>query len=84
MALDTRDIVGWIREHCLVAEPERELTPDAPLLDDGILDSIQIMQLVSFVEEQAQVTVPLDEIVPESFETARSIAAMVARIAARR
>lgn len=52
--------------------------PDEPLLE-GLVDSTSMLRLVLFVEERFGVRVEDDELVPENFETVRSLAAFVER-----
>jgi len=80
MKLETRDIVQWIRANCLEGDPSTTLGEDTPLLDAPLLDSMQIMLLVGFLEEQIGGSVPLEEVVPENFETPGTIAALAARL----
>jgi acyl carrier protein len=54
------------------------LLPDEPLLD-GLVDSTSMLRLVLFVEERFGVRVEDDELVPENFETVRSLAEFVDR-----
>jgi len=52
------------------------LGPDEPLLD-GALDSVDVLRLVVFVEERYEVKIEDDELVPENFETLRSLGALL-------
>jgi acyl carrier protein len=51
---------------------------DDGLLGDGIIDSMGVMQLVSFVEETLGVAIDDEEIVPENFASLRALAKLVA------
>ena len=53
------------------------LTPDEPLLN-GALDSIDVLRLVVFVEERYNMRIEDDELIPENFETVRSLATLLA------
>ncbi|MFN0150347.1 MAG: acyl carrier protein [bacterium] len=53
------------------------LKDDDSLLEKGILDSIQIVKLTTFLEETFGITVGDDELVPENFETIASLARYV-------
>lgn len=77
--LDTPDIIDWIRDNCLHGDRDALLADDTPLLDDGVLDSMHIMLLVSYLEEQLDVSLPLEDVVPENFETPAAVAALAAR-----
>jgi len=54
------------------------ILPDEPLLD-GLIDSTSMLRLVLFIEERFGVRVEDDELVPENFETIRSLAEFVER-----
>jgi acyl carrier protein len=50
---------------------------DDALLTEGILDSMGVMQVVSFVEETFGIVVDDRDIVPENFQSLRAIADLV-------
>lgn len=54
------------------------LSPRDSLLEEGILDSMFMLQLIAFLEERFSITIDADEIVPEHFETLERIAELVA------
>lgn len=58
---------------------KRGVSDDENLLDSGIVDSLGILDLVSFIEQEFNVTVSDDELVPENFKSIRSLAAFVQR-----
>jgi acyl carrier protein len=45
------------------------LTDDASLIDSGVLDSLQLVRVVSFLEDTFGVTIPDEEIIPKNFES---------------
>lgn len=55
-----------------------ELTADYHLIENGVIDSLGIFQIVTFLEEDIGITIEDDELVPENFSTISSIAAMAA------
>ena len=55
---------------------------DSPILEMGLLDSLQIMQLISTLEEHEDVSIPLEEVVEENFVTPAAVNAMLTRIKA--
>lgn len=60
----------------LVDKPELlPLMNDTPLLESGILDSLSVLKLVLFLEEQYGTVVAPDELIPENFETIDAICA---------
>lgn len=56
------------------------LSEDEPLLGSGIIDSLGIMRLVSYIEEEFGVEVPEDQLVPEHFRTVTALAQFVDRL----
>ncbi len=52
-------------------------SPDADLLDAGILDSLALIQLLLHLEERFGVKIPLDELEVEDLRSISSIARMV-------
>ena len=58
----------------LVDKPEYiPLKNDMPLLETGILDSLSVLKLVFFLEEQFGIAVNPEELIPENFETIDAI-----------
>ena len=53
------------------------LGPDDSLLARGLLDSLSILKIVTFCEEQFGVTIPDAEVLPEHFDSIRAIARLV-------
>ncbi|MEK7727956.1 MAG: acyl carrier protein [candidate division KSB1 bacterium] len=51
--------------------PNARLEPDTDLLNDGIVDSMGILQVVNFLEEKFGVQVSDEEITPENFRSLR-------------
>ena len=54
-----------------------ELGNDTPLLERGILDSLGILNLVSFIEDEWGVTVEDEELIPEHFGTISRITQLI-------
>lgn len=48
------------------------------LVESGIIDSVGIMKLVDFIEQELGVTIGDDELLPENFETLDDISRLVA------
>ncbi|MEO1201572.1 MAG: acyl carrier protein [Pseudomonadota bacterium] len=46
-----------------------ELDNDTSLLESGIVDSLGVLNLVEFVEEQFSIVAEDDDLVPENFDT---------------
>lgn len=50
------------------------------LIDDGLLDSFDILQIVAELNDHYDITIPADEVIPQNFNSAAAILAMVERI----
>ena len=64
--------------HELNTKPEQlSLTNETPLLETGLLDSLAVLKLVIFVEEQFGVVVSPDDFIPENFQTVNTICTFI-------
>ncbi|NLU36887.1 MAG: acyl carrier protein [Clostridiales bacterium] len=63
-----------------------ELHPDVDfencetLIDDNILDSFDIVTLVGEINEEYDINIPPEELIPENFNSAKSIYALIERL----
>ena len=60
-------------------QPDADYETCTTLIDDGILDSFAILSIVAELEDAFGVSVTPAEIVPENFNSARALWAMVQR-----
>jgi acyl carrier protein len=54
-----------------------QLTEDLPLLERGVIDSVGIFQLVSFIETEYGVEIADEELVPQHFGTLGGISRLI-------
>jgi acyl carrier protein len=71
------EIEGFIVEK-IAREGEMKIARDEDLLAMDILDSLAIVELVSFLEAKFGIQVADDDLVPENFRTIDEIVAFVA------
>lgn len=50
------------------------------LVDEGVLDSFDIIQIVNVIDDEYGIEVPVTEIVPENFNSAKAIFDMIRRL----
>lgn len=55
----------------------RSVTPQDSLIDQGVLDSLGLLRLIAFLEEQFGIEVEDDEVVPENFQSIDIIKAYI-------
>ena len=60
--------------------PDVDVTGDVRLVDDGILDSLDIVTLVTELNAAFDVRIPALEILPDNFNSIGAIAAMIERL----
>ena len=68
------EIRGWLQEN---VTGNREIPDDYPLIESGVLTSLQTVELVMFMEDRFGISVEDDELDEENFESIKSIAGLV-------
>lgn len=56
---------------------EDALAPDYQLLDEGVLDSLGLQQLITFLEAKYDIMVDDDYLMPEYFTSVETIATLI-------
>jgi acyl carrier protein len=67
-------IRNYVLENFLFTADNGQLQDNASFLEEGIVDSTGVLELVMFVEETFSITVDDDEIVPENFDSVQQLA----------
>ena len=57
---------------------KRQLQDSDALLESGIVDSLGVLQVVTFIEQAFSVKVSDDDLVPDNFQTIDRITALIA------
>ena len=57
-----------------------DFTVTEGLVDDGILDSLDIVSLVTEIDSEFDVRIPPEEIIPENFNSAAALWALISRL----
>ncbi len=55
----------------------KELTSDLSLLESGIVDSLGVLDLVGFIEEEFGIQAEDDDLVPENFDSIEALTRFV-------
>jgi methoxymalonate biosynthesis acyl carrier protein len=69
------EIQGWLRDNITGG---REVPPDEPIIENGVLTSLQTVELVTFLEERFDIIVEDEEFDEENFGSVEAIASLVA------
>ena len=67
----------WVRENFLYMRPDWKLGDDDPLLGNGVIDSIGVIELVGFLQSTFDFTIADDEIVEHNLGSLRAIGRFV-------
>ena len=62
------EIRKFIVENFLFGQADEELGDDESLLDNGVIDSTGVLELIAFLEEHFQIKVADAELVPDSLD----------------
>lgn len=74
----TLDIIrGFVCEKFLYDRPGLVPTDDFPLIQQRVIDSLQIIQLISFLEERFAIRIDIRDLVLENFTSLTTITALV-------
>lgn len=60
--------------------PDVDFENNDALIDDGILDSLDIVSLVTEINAEFDVTIPAEEIIPENFNSARALMELITKL----
>lgn len=71
-------ILPWLRNK--TQDSNREIDPGTELIKENLLDSIEFLELVSFLEDTFNVELDADLLTPENFNTPSDIANMVSGV----
>ncbi len=70
-------IAGYIAENILFNKNGYPFPKDASFLENGIVDSMNVLELVMFVEENFGIQVSDNDIVPDNFDSVEKLASFV-------
>jgi acyl carrier protein len=74
---DIKDkITTFVRDY-FVKETGLVLQDDTSFLEEGIIDSVGVLELVAFIEETFAIRIEDEEIVPDNFDSVNKLVAHV-------
>ena len=78
--METRAMVrDFVIENFLFGDGASLTSDSLSLLDSGIMDSIGVMELVSFLEGDLQIEVPDADLIPDNLDSVDNLVAFIAR-----
>ncbi|HDD24322.1 MAG TPA: acyl carrier protein [Chloroflexi bacterium] len=68
---------NYILENFLFSDNQSDLTDEVSFLEEGIVDSTGVLELVMFVEETFGIRVEDEEIIPDNFDSVAKLSRYV-------
>ena len=60
--------------------PDVDFETEEHLIDESILDSFDIVTLIAEIDDSFDVAIPAEELIPENFNSAKNIFALIERL----
>ncbi len=73
------EIRQFIIDNFLMGQDSNSLKDDTSFLEEGVIDSTGILELVAFIEEKYEFSVEDEELIPENFDSIKNLCAYVDR-----
>ena len=74
------EISGALAEYIasdILNQPEREISQDEKLISSGLIDSLSLVDIALFVEEEFQVIIDDTELNADTFDTLKELEAII-------
>ncbi|MCJ7458743.1 MAG: acyl carrier protein [candidate division Zixibacteria bacterium] len=69
----------FIQNNFLLGDKNRAIKEDESFLQNGIIDSTGVLELVNFIEETYKIKVEDEELVPENLDSIQNLIAYIQR-----
>lgn len=66
-------IYNFLEENVMLDTEEENISDDESFMENGIIDSTGILELVSYIEEEFGFEVADDELVPDNFDSVNKL-----------
>ena len=73
------EIRSFITDNFMIGQNPAELKNSTSFLDNGIVDSLGVLELVSFIEEKFGIEVKDEELVPENLDSIDNLLTYIAK-----
>ena len=74
--IDLSSIKNFVRTE-LIYDDEKDFDENTNLIERGIIDSMSLVRLISFLEENYEIQVQDEDIVPENFSSLNKISTFI-------
>lgn len=69
----------YIADNLLFSDNGLALADEESFLDSGIVDSLGVLELATFVEDSFDIEVPDEEVIPDNFDSISKLTAYIGR-----
>lgn len=69
-----------LREILMEVRPDIDFDNETELIDGGILESMDIVAIVGEIKEAFDVTIGIEQLIPENFNSEEAILALIERL----
>ncbi len=73
-------VIAFIVENFLFGAEEEAPAPKDSFMDTGLIDSTGILELVGFIEEEYEISVADDQLIPQNLDSVENITNFIARL----
>ena len=74
-------VCNFVKQHCEVHGIEiKNLDAKTPLLEEGLIDSISLAELIQFIESTYSITLGEDSLAMENFQTINLIETLIRKL----
>jgi acyl carrier protein len=73
-------VITWINENCFKDKAPMNITAETSLLTTNILDSLEFLSLVEYLQEKYGIDIDEDDLSPENFDSPSTVANLVASL----
>lgn len=77
MATIEADVRGFVADNFLFGRKNVSLDGDDSLLEQGLIDSTGVLELVSFIESKFEIKVEDDDLVPDNLDSINRLIAFI-------
>jgi acyl carrier protein len=74
-----QEIKNFIIENFLYGQMENAPGDDTSFLENGVIDSTGVLELVSFIQEKYEIHVFDDELIPDNFDSLNKLEAFISQ-----
>ena len=72
-----KKVRAFVVENLLLGEEENDFSDSQSFLESGLIDSTGILEVIAFLEEEYEITIADEEMVPDNLDSVNNIVAFL-------